>query len=273
VPDSAAYAARLDIDYPESLDRMSTFLRLFLALPILVIIGLIGGAGETVVNSETMNQAGDIISRSRDASGGIAFNLALATALMIAFRQRYPRWWFDFQLELARFGNRVGAYMGLLTDQYPSTVEEQTVHLEVDYPDVATLNRWLPLVKWLLAIPHYVALALLSVLALFAVILAWFAILFTGRRRRTPHYAAMRIDSWNVNGLRACAKKGFCDWLHASDADIVGVQEVRARDGCRRSSRRPRGIYAAAKELPDPGIRHPPPGAPGSTGRSSRDRA
>jgi hypothetical protein len=101
--------------------------------------------------------------------------------LMIVFRQRYPRWWFDFALELARFSARVGAYFVLLTDQYPSTVEEQSVHLHIDYPDVERdLNRWLPLVKWLLAIPHYLVLFVLSVAGLFAVVVAWFAILFTG---------------------------------------------------------------------------------------------
>jgi len=116
---------------------------------------------------------------------GIAAGLFVATLLMIVFRQRYPRWWFDFALEITRFGARVGAYFVLLTDQYPSTVEEQGVHLQIDYPDVERdLNRWLPLVKWLLAIPHLIVLSVLSVAALFAVVVAWFAILFTGRYPR-----------------------------------------------------------------------------------------
>jgi len=101
---------------------------------------------------------------------------------MLVFRQRYPRWWFDFALELARFGTRVFAYLVLLTDQYPSTVEEQSVHLQIDYLDVERdLNRWLPLVKWLLAIPHFIVLIVLSAAAFFAVVIAWFAILLTGR--------------------------------------------------------------------------------------------
>ena len=196
MPDAAPYSARLDIDYPETLDRLTTFFRLFWAIPILVILGLIAGAGETVTTTEVARQGGEIVSRGREAAGGIAINLAVATALMIAFRQRYPRWWFDFQLELARFGNRVGAYLALLTDTYPSTVEEQSVHLEVDYPDVATLNRWLPLVKWFLAIPHYVVLAVLTVGAVLAVIAAWFAILATGRYPRALFDFVVGVGRW-----------------------------------------------------------------------------
>jgi len=115
-------------------------------------------------------------------SGGIVSCLFLSTLLMILFRRRYPRWWFDFALELTRFGARVCAYFVLLTDEYPSTVEEQEVHLEIDYPDVERdLNRWLPLVKWLLALPHILVLFFLSVAAFFAVLISWFAIVFTGR--------------------------------------------------------------------------------------------
>jgi hypothetical protein len=119
----------------------------------------------------------------RNTSGGISGGLFLATLLMIVFRQRYPRWWFDFAVELTRFSTRVWAYLALLTDQYPSTVEEQSVHLQIDYPELVErdLNRWLPLVKWLLAIPHYIVLIALSLAAFFAVVIAWFAILITGR--------------------------------------------------------------------------------------------
>ncbi|MBK6767453.1 MAG: DUF4389 domain-containing protein [Ardenticatenales bacterium] len=116
---------------------------------------------------------------------------------MIAFRKHYPRWWFDFQLELARFGNRVGAYMALLTDVYPSTVEAQSVHLDVDYPNVELeLNPWLALVKWLLAIPHYIVLIFLSLAAFVAVIIAWFAILFTGRYPRPLFDFVVGVARW-----------------------------------------------------------------------------
>ena len=135
------YAARLDIDYPERLDRLTTLLRLIWIIPIVILVDILaGGSGNA-----TVDETGDRISSS---SSGILVGLAVATALMIVFRQRYPRWWFDFARELVRFETRIGAYFALLTDQYPSTVDEQSVHLEVDYPDVeADLNRWLPLVK------------------------------------------------------------------------------------------------------------------------------
>ena len=123
--------------------------------------------------------------------------LAVATALMIVFRQRYPRWWFDFARELARFASRVGAYGALLTDRYPSTVDEQSVHLEIDYPDVEhDLNRWLPLVKWLLAIPHYFVLAVLAIAAVFAIGIAWFAVLFTGRYPRALFDFVVGVGRW-----------------------------------------------------------------------------
>ena len=116
---------------------------------------------------------------------------------MIVFRQRYPRWWFDFARELVRFSARIGAYLLLLTDQYPSTVDEQSVHLEIDYPDAKRdLNRWLPLVKWFLAIPHYIVLAVLAIIALFAVVFAWFAILITGRYPRALFDFVVGVDRW-----------------------------------------------------------------------------
>ncbi len=176
------YAARLEVDYPGKLDRLSSFFRVFMIIPIAIILGLIAGAGEQVHYTTYLNQAGEVVRTTRDTAGGVAGGLFLATLLMILFRQRYPRWWFDFSRELARFGARFGAYLTLLTDQYPSTVEEQSVHLEIDYPQAKNeLNRWLPLVKWFLAIPHYIVMCFLAIGAMFAVAIAWFAILFTGR--------------------------------------------------------------------------------------------
>jgi hypothetical protein len=173
---NGSYPASLDIDYPGKLDRLTSFLRILWAIPILIIVTLLtGGSG----NDGYMNESGK--EASKDGTG-IVGGLFIATALMIAFRQRYPRWWFDFALELERFSTRVGAYFFLLTDKYPSTVDAQTVHLEIKYPNAERdLNRWLPLVKWFLAIPHYVVLAVLTVGAAVATIIAWFAILFTGR--------------------------------------------------------------------------------------------
>jgi hypothetical protein len=195
--DYPEYAARLEIDYPERLDRLTTFFRIIWIIPIAIIFGLISGAGETVTNTVILNEAGEVIKRTRETVGGLASGLTMATALMIIFRQRYPRWWFDFSRELTRFGYRVGVYLLLLTDQYPSTVEEQSVHLEIDYPDVKSdLNRWMPLVKWLLAIPHYIVLFFLGIAALFAAILAWFAILVTGQYPRSLFDFIVGVGRW-----------------------------------------------------------------------------
>jgi hypothetical protein len=122
---------------------------------------------------------------------------------MILFTQTYPRWWFDFVRELTRFSTRVGAYFALLTDQYPSVVEEQAVHLDLDYPDVeADLNRWMPLVKWFLAIPHYFVLMFLAIGAFFAILFAWFAILFTGKYPQGLFNYVVGVFRW---GLRVSA--------------------------------------------------------------------
>jgi hypothetical protein len=193
---AAPYAARLTIDYPEKLDRMTTLLRAIWIIPIAVVLGLLTASG----NQTMVTASGEQIA---SVGGGLLAGLAFATALMIAIRVRYPRWWFDFARELTRFGARVGAYFALLTDRYPSTVEEQAVHLEVDYPDVdRDLNRWLPLVKWLLAIPHYVVLVFLSIGAVFAIVIAWFAILITGRYPQPLFNYVVGVSRW---GLRVSA--------------------------------------------------------------------
>jgi hypothetical protein len=166
---------RLSVDYPDrKLNRMTTFFRLLVALPILIVLGSVSG--------EAWQWSYEQGTGTAMAAGGLLF---FGPLLMILFRQKYPRWWFDFNMQLTRFSTRVSSYLALMSDRYPSTDEEQWVHLDLDYPDVKRdLNRWLPLVKWLLAIPHYVVLLFLGIAAVFAVIVAWFVILFTGRYPR-----------------------------------------------------------------------------------------
>jgi hypothetical protein len=186
------YPARLNVDYPEGLDRLTTAFRLIWIIPIAIILSLLTATGNETVITETGKQV-------TTTGGGISGGLWLATVLMIVFRMRYPRWWFDFARELTRFGARVTAYLGLLTDQYPSTTEEQSVHLEIDYPDVERdLNRWLPLVKWLLAIPHFLVLIVLWIGVVVAVVIAWFAILFTGRYPRSLFDYVVGVGRWSL---------------------------------------------------------------------------
>jgi hypothetical protein len=166
------YPVTLAVDYPDrQLNRLTTFFRVFAAIPILIVLSAVAGG-------TWQWTSGDRSGSVAVGAGGLLF---VAPLLMIVFRQKYPRWWFDFNLELQRFGNRVVAYLALMDDRYPSTDEHQSVRLDYRYPDVAIeLNRWLPLVKWFLAIPHYVVLFFLQIGAVVAVIVAWFAILFTG---------------------------------------------------------------------------------------------
>jgi len=185
-----SYPASLDIDYPKQLDRSSTFFRIIWTIPILIVLSLLTAAG----GQHAAHEAGREMTVR---SGGILAGLFAATALMILFQQRYPRWWFDFALELNRFSTRVGAYLFLLTDRYPSTVDAQSVHLSIAYPDAKRdLNRWLPLVKWLLALPHYIVLVALTIIALAATVIAWFAILFTGRYPRELFDFVVGVGRW-----------------------------------------------------------------------------
>lgn len=187
---SDVYPARLDIDYPAKLSRLTTFFRLILIVPILVIMSLLTATGNETVISAT----GEVTTRS---VGGISGGLWFATVLMILFRRRYPQWWFNFARELERFGARIVAYLTFLTDRYPSTVEEQAVHLEIDYPDVERdLNQWLPLVKWFLAIPHYVVLTVLLVIAFISTFFAWIAIIFTGRYPKSLFNYIVGVFRW-----------------------------------------------------------------------------
>jgi hypothetical protein len=190
-----AYAARLDVDYPETLDRLTTAFRLIWIIPIAIVLSILMAQATSTVTIITTT--GRVVSEVNRTGAGIGGALFAATLLMILFRQRYPRWWFDFALQLSRFSARVGAYAALLTDRYPSTVEEQSVHLDIDYPDVPrNLNRWLPLVKWFLAIPHVIVLAFLALGAVIAVFVAWFAILFTGHYPRSLFDYVVGVGRW-----------------------------------------------------------------------------
>jgi hypothetical protein len=187
------YAARVDVDYPEQLNRVTTAFRIILIIPIAIVIGILSNSSSTTV----VTSDGDWETTTGMSITGALF---VVTLLMILFRQRYPRWWFDFALELSRFSARVAAYFALLTDRYPSTVEEQGIHLDIDYPEDVEhdLNRWLPLVKWFLAIPHYIILFFLWIGAFFAVLIAWFAILFTGTYPKSLFDYVVGVGRWSL---------------------------------------------------------------------------
>lgn len=182
----STYPVQFDVDYPaRSLNRLTTGFRIFVAIPILIVIGALPIAALHTSDKTPMYQTA--------IGSGLVF---LSLVLMIVFRQKYPRWWFDWNLNLLRFSYRVAAYLALLDDHYPSTDEDQAVHLDFPYPDAQLLNRWLPLVKWLLAIPHYIVLFFLVIGAVVAVIIAWFAILFTGTYPRSLFDYVVGVFRW-----------------------------------------------------------------------------
>ncbi|MFC1944651.1 DUF4389 domain-containing protein [Chloroflexota bacterium] len=184
------YPVQLSVDYPDrSLDRFSSFFRLFAIIPIFIILVLVAGG----------SWGGESDSSNWEWTVGVGGILGAAPALMILFRQKYPRWWFDWNVELTKFSSRVTAYFFLLRDEYPSTDEEQSVHIDIPYPDVERdLNRWLPLVKWLLAIPHWIVLCFLWVLAFIVVVIVWFAILLTGRYPRSMFDFIVGVMRWSL---------------------------------------------------------------------------
>jgi Domain of unknown function (DUF4389) len=182
-PTPVAYPLTFDVDFPDrQLNRLSSAFRLIWAIPIIIVLAI--GFGR--VGPHDALFAGFSV-------------LFLPVVLLLLFRQKYPRWWFDFNVELLRFHARVTTYLNLLRDEYPSTDEHQAVHLDVPYPDAKTdLNRWLPLVKWFLAIPHLIILLFLNLAVIVVVLIAWFAILFTGRYPRGLFDFVVGVMRWNL---------------------------------------------------------------------------
>jgi Domain of unknown function (DUF4389) len=185
---AAGYPVQYAVEYPDRpLNRLTTAFRIIVAIPIFIVLGAVEG-------HQSSYQAGHEQATIAAGAGGLLF---LGPLLMIVFRQKYPRWWFDWNRELLRFSNRVGVYVALMDDRYPSTDDHQAVALDFGYPDAKEdLNRWLPLVKWLLAIPHYIVLVFLWLAAIVSVIIAWFAILFTGRYPRGLFDFLVGVGRW-----------------------------------------------------------------------------
>jgi Domain of unknown function (DUF4389) len=169
----ADYPLTYSVEYPDrALNRITTALRIFWAIPIFILAGAIEGGGWSTSSG------------GRYAGGGVGI-LVIPILLMLLFRKKYPRWWWEWNLQLTRFSNRIAAYVALMDDRYPSTDEQQSVRLDFPYPDAEReLQRGMPLVKWLLAIPHYIVLVFLDIGALVVLIAAWFAIVFTARYPR-----------------------------------------------------------------------------------------
>jgi hypothetical protein len=187
--DGTSYPVSFSVDYPDrELNRVTSFFRIFTVIPIAIVLAAV--AGDTWQWSNGHGTTG-----AAAGAGGLLF---FGPLLMILFRQKYPRWWFDWNLELQRFSSRVVIYLALMDDRYPSTDDHQSVRLDYPYPDAARdLKRWLPLVKWLLAIPHYIVLFFLDIAALVAVIVAWFAILLAGRYPRGVFDFVEGVARWH----------------------------------------------------------------------------
>lgn len=189
MPKTSNYPVTLDIDYSDKSDRLTAAFRIILIIPIFIILVLISG------NNSANDESSKAVRWGVEAGGAII----IPTLLMILFRQKYPKWWYNWNLELTKFVTRVGAYFFLLRDEYPSTDEEQSVHVTLPYPDVENdLVNWMPLVKWFLAIPHVFVLCFLWIGVVIAVIIAWFAILFTGTHPKGIHDYIVGVMRWSI---------------------------------------------------------------------------
>ena len=198
---NADYPVQLSIDYQESSNRLSVLLRIILVVPIMLVLATVTGA--VITQDQSLNET-----LAPFFAGGWLF---LGPLLMILFRKKYPKWWFDWNLALTRFETRVAAFLLLLRDEYPSTDEEQSVHLNIEYPSAETdLNRFLPIIKWILAIPHYIVIIVLGILAVLVTILAWLLILILGRYPRGMFDFVVGVNRY---GLRV----GAYMWLLTTD--------------------------------------------------------
>ncbi len=177
MPEAVDHPVNLTVDYPDrALNKVSTFFRIILIVPIGIILALLW-----------------------DGRGSLMGLVVLPTVLMLLFRHKYPKWWYDWNYGLVRFCYQVFAYLFLMDDRYPSTDEEQSLHLQLPYPQVATeLHPGLPLVKWLLALPHYIVLAILGLYGIILVVIAWFAILFTGRYPKSMFAFIEGLMRWEL---------------------------------------------------------------------------
>jgi Domain of unknown function (DUF4389) len=194
---AAPYPVQLSVEYPDRpLNRLTTAFRIIVAIPILIALQSVSGGiiyvaqGRGGGNPPYVTVAG---------AGGLLF---LGPLLMILFRKKYPRWWFDWNLELQRFTNRVLIYILMMNDRYPATDQQQSLHLDWVYPDAGRdLNRFLPLVKWLLVIPHLIVLMFLWIAIFFISFIVWFAILFTGRFPRSLFNFIEGVVRWGQRVL------------------------------------------------------------------------
>ena len=166
------YPVKLEIDYPESSNRLTALFRLILVIPIVIILALISTYAEA---------------------------LSLAIAMMILFKEKYPRWWFEWHIGITKFAYRVAVYIFLMRDEYPSTDSDQSVHITIPYPDVKNeLKRWMPLVKWFLVLPHIIALIFIFIGVLICTVFSLIAILITGRYPKGIFYFVEGFFRWTL---------------------------------------------------------------------------
>ncbi len=182
-----SYPVRFEAEYPEQLGRLSSAFRIILYIPVAIFLALVGG------QAFSYSDFGDATTTSVAGGGGII----LAIWATVIVRQYVPHWLFDFQVALMRFQARAYGYLALLTDRFPAFEGEYPINFEVRYPD--KLSRWkVAIWKIITSIPHIIILIFLFLAAFVVIVIAWFAILFTGRYPQGLHTFVAGVFRWSL---------------------------------------------------------------------------
>jgi hypothetical protein len=171
-PAESAHPVTFDIAYPERLNRWLILVKWLLAIPHLIIANLLDNVAQL---------------------------LAFVAFFTILFTGKWPEGMFKFTVGCLRWQYNVYAYVLLLRDEYPPfsfDPGQYAVAFDVAYPE--KLNRWLVFVKWLLIIPNLIVFLLVALAWAITLIVAWFAILFTGRYPRGLFDFAVGVMRWSA---------------------------------------------------------------------------
>jgi cobalamin synthase len=179
------YPVSFDVE-PQTADRnrLTTAFRLILAIPQVLIVGSPGSISFGA-NSGT------------GAFGAVVSVTSVLSWFAILFTGRYPRGLWDLAKMYMRWRANVVAYVALLRDEYPPFgTGAYAVTFDVEYPEQS--NRWSVAFRLILAIPQLLALVVVLLAWVVTVIIAWFAILFTGRYPQGLYGFGVGVQRWTL---------------------------------------------------------------------------
>ncbi len=181
---------QIDVTLTER-NRMTALFRLILVAPAFIFVSSFASFSDLSSDSTA--------GLSSDSTAGIAAGfLILPLVLALVVRQAYPSYLLAFNEALISLQTRLTAYMVVLTDEYPSIEDNDVVSVTFPEVDPKALNRFLPLVKWLLALPLYIVGIIYAIYAIFLTLFAWINVIFTGNYpERCAEGVVGTIAFWN----------------------------------------------------------------------------